>query len=61
MTQMRDKEFYTVDEVAEILSVHRQTVLSWISKGVLLACKLGNKTFRIEKRDLDSYIEKSKG
>jgi len=61
MTNVSDKGFYTVDEVAELLSVHRQTVLFWISRGELIACKLGNKIYRVEKKDLDLYIEKSKG
>lgn len=61
MLELPEKQFYTVDEVAELLSVHRQTVLMWIGTGVLIACKLGTKAYRINRGDLQAYIEETRG
>lgn len=49
-------KFYTVEEVAEILSVHWQTVHALIKRGELKAIKVG-KRYRISDEDLKKYIE----
>lgn len=50
---------YTVKEVAEMLKVHFQTILAYIKDGKLKAMKIG-KGYRISKKDLDDFLEKSK-
>lgn len=50
---------YTVKEVAEMLKVHFQTILAYIKDGKLMAMKIG-KGYRISKKDLDDFLEKSK-
>ncbi len=54
---MIDKKYYTVQEVAELLKLHWQSVLTYIKNGELQAVKLG-KGYRISQQALDSFIEK---
>lgn len=54
-----DNECLTVEQVAELLKVHWQTVLNYIKSGKIKALKLG-KGYRITKRDLDEFINKNK-
>ncbi|HXH23289.1 MAG TPA: helix-turn-helix domain-containing protein [Dehalococcoidia bacterium] len=41
------KAFYTIEEVAELLGLHRATVSHYISSGQLRAARLGHRTVRI--------------
>ncbi|MDQ5886695.1 MAG: hypothetical protein QG628_1092 [Patescibacteria group bacterium] len=54
---MIDKKYYTVQEVAVLLKLHWQSVLTYIKNGELQAVKLG-KGYRISQQALDSFIEK---
>jgi excisionase family DNA binding protein len=56
MARAGDGDFYTVTEAAAILAVSRTTVLRWIEEGRLTAFKLGPKTFRIRKTDVEALI-----
>lgn len=49
----------TVEQVANKLQVHWQTILSYIKSGKLRAVKLG-RGYRIDPQDLSSFIEASK-
>ncbi len=50
-------EFKTVNEVAEALKVHPQTVKRWIAKGQLAAFKLGDRSgWRIADEDLQEFL-----
>lgn len=51
------KEFYTVEELAELLQVHWQTILNYIRSGELKAVKLG-KGYRISKKEFDAFVKK---
>lgn len=53
---MENNEFYTVEQVAELLKVHWQTVLNYIKNGKLKAVKLG-KGYRISKEALQEFIK----
>jgi excisionase family DNA binding protein len=48
-------KLYTVDEVAAILKVHRNTVIMLINTGELKAAKIGRQ-YRIKETDLNDYI-----
>jgi excisionase family DNA binding protein len=48
-------KFYTVQEVADILQVHWQSVLTYIKSGQLDAVKLG-KGYRISETSLQKFI-----
>lgn len=54
---MIDKKYYTVQDVADLLQLHWQSVLTYIKKGELEAVKLG-KGYRISQQALDSFISK---
>lgn len=54
---MVDKKYYTVQEVADLLKLHWQSVLTYIKNGELEAIKLG-KGYRISQQGLDSFIAK---
>jgi len=49
-------EEYTTQEVAEILRIHRLSVIRRIESGKLRARKEGSE-WRISKKDLDAYIK----
>jgi excisionase family DNA binding protein len=55
---MPEKQF-TVEEVAEELRVHPETVRQWIREGELDAFDTG-RGYRISRQDLDDFIEKRK-
>ncbi len=55
---MENNGFYTVEQVAELLQVHWQTVLNYIKAGKLDAVRLG-KGYRISKVALDKFIAKN--
>jgi len=48
-------KFYTVQEVAEMLQIHWQSVLTYIKNGKLEAIKLG-KGYRISETALQKFI-----
>jgi excisionase family DNA binding protein len=52
---MADNTYYTVQEVADLLKLHWQSVLTYIKKGELEALKLG-KGYRISQQALDGFI-----
>lgn len=54
---MVDKKYYTVQEVADLLKLHWQSVLTYIKNGELEAVKLG-KGYRISQQALDIFIAK---
>lgn len=55
---MKNNSFLTVEQVAELLQVHWQTVLNYIKSGKLKALKLG-KGYRISENDLTKFISKN--
>lgn len=54
------KRFYTTEEVAKLLQIDPETVRRYVRQGLLRAVKLGGKFIRIEKADLDTFIENLK-
>lgn len=54
------QHFYTTEEVSNLLQVDVETVRRYVRRGDLKAVKLGGKFIRIEKADLDSFIESLK-
>lgn len=55
ITNMTTEQYYTIEEVAEMLKVVYLTVYRWIQDGKLKAYKAG-KQYRINKTDLDRFI-----
>jgi len=59
INSMEKEQYYTIEEVAEMLKVAYLTVYRWIQSGKLNAVKAG-KQYRIEKSVLDNFIKKEK-
>jgi len=55
---MKNNDFLTVEQVADKLQVHWQTVLNYIKNGKLEALKLG-KGYRISQKALDKFIKEN--
>lgn len=55
-----DQRFFTSDEVARLLKVDPESVRRYVRSGKLRAVKLGGKFIRIDKTDLDKFIEQLK-
>jgi len=51
------QRFYTTEEVAKLLQVDPETVRRYVRQKKLRAVKLGGKFIRIDKADLDIFIE----
>lgn len=56
-TDMSTERVYTLDQVAEWLGFHRNTVRKWIQSGELIASQLG-KGYRIRQADLDDFMRR---
>jgi len=53
----QEKKYYSINEVSKILSVSMGTVYNYIGEGYLKAIKLGKKTIRISKKNLDQFTK----
>lgn len=54
---LSQQRFYTTEEVARLLNVNPESVRRYVRRGKLRAVKLGGRVIRIEKADLDRFIE----
>lgn len=57
---MVDVKLYTVAEVAELLSVTRATVRTWLGNGDLKGVQLPGGDWRVRKEDLDEMLREGK-
>ena len=55
---MENNSFLTVEQVAEALQVHWQTVLNYIKSGKLEALRLG-KGYRISQESLNEFVKQN--
>ena len=55
-----EQRFFITEEVSKLLQVDPETVRRYVRKGDLRAVKLGGKFIRIDKADLDTFIERLK-
>ena len=51
-----DKKYYTVNEIANILSLHKKTIQRYIREKKLKANKIG-KAWRIEEKELETFAK----
>jgi excisionase family DNA binding protein len=51
-------EWYKTGEIADMLGVTRQAVITWIKKGWLKAFKVG-KSYRVTKEDLEDFLRRA--
>src|SRR6056297_1356505 len=54
-----NKEYYTVQQIAQLLDLHEKTVQRYIREGKIKAQKVG-KSWRVAKENLDTFTGKSK-
>jgi excisionase family DNA binding protein len=54
---MEREQYYSIEEVANMLKVAYLTVYRWVQAGKLKAVKAG-KQYRIGKKDLDAFLGK---
>ncbi len=52
-----EQRFYTTSEVAKLLQVDPESVRRYVRRGDLRAVKLGGKFIRIDKADMNTFIE----
>ena len=55
----KQQEFYTAEELADLLKVNIMTIYRYIKANKLSAYKFG-KEFRIEKSEFDKFLAKNK-
>src|SRR3990167_2553926 len=55
-----EQRFFITEEVSKLLQVDPETVRRYVRKGDLRAVKLGGKFIRIDKADLDTFLERLK-
>jgi excisionase family DNA binding protein len=55
-----EQRFYTTEEVASLLQVDPESVRRYVRSGKLKAVKLGGKFIRVEKADLNNFINSLK-
>ena len=55
-----EQRFYTTEEVSKLLQIDPETVRRYVRQGDLRAVKLGGKFIRIDKADLNAFIERLK-
>jgi excisionase family DNA binding protein len=53
---MPNEQYYSIEEVSDILKVAYLTVYRWVQAKHLIALKAG-KQYRIKKEDLDSFLK----
>lgn len=57
---MTDGKYLTVEEVAKELRVSTDIVYKWLNTGELVGYQLVRKIWRIERADLDRFLEARK-
>lgn len=55
-TTNKDSNFYTPQEFADIVGVHRLTVYRWIETNKIDSIKIGQRVIRIPKRELEKHM-----
>ena len=51
-----DNEFYTINEVAEMLRSSNRTIVNWIKSGDISALELSHKKKLISKEEIQRFI-----
>src|SRR5712691_6272268 len=51
-----ERSYYSISEVAELLGVSRVSIWRWISSGKLPVSRLGHRTVRIKREDLQQLL-----
>lgn len=53
----KNEQYYTLNEVSELLKVHPNTLRNWDANGTLKAARIGVKRIRrYRKEDIDNFV-----
>jgi excisionase family DNA binding protein len=56
---MVDERWFTVEQIADLLQVHPETVRSWLRSGRLKGRAFGGKTgWRVRESELNAFLER---
>ena len=61
MTVKTDSEYISINQAADLISAHPNTVRNLISSGKLPAFRIGSKLVRISKKDLEAVLSPYEG
>ena len=63
MVTVVDERLFTVEQIAERLQVHENTVLSWLKRGELRGIRLGGTKagWRIRASELERFLSEREG
>lgn len=53
---MKDKQFYSTNEILEMFSIHRQTLFQWRKKGLISYQIIGKRKFIYKKEDVEKLL-----
>jgi excisionase family DNA binding protein len=53
---MIESRYMTTTELASDLGVHRATIVRWIKAGIIPAKRLGPRTFKIVRQDVETVL-----
>ena len=57
-----DERWFTVEQIAEKLQVHPQTIRRWLREGALRGRNFGGRTgYRVRESDLKEFLERPAG
>lgn len=59
MQDLPEKEFYSPEEIGQLLGLSDETIRGYIKKGDLQAYKF-NKIWRVRKKDFEKFLEDHK-
>jgi len=58
--QIADLDIMTPQQIAKYVQVHVKTVYEWIKSGELVAFKISPRSWRIERKDVDNFLQSRK-
>jgi excisionase family DNA binding protein len=56
MIKLPEKELFRPDEVADIFSVSKSTVYTWLDNGTLTGVKIAGSTVRVDRESIEGVI-----
>jgi len=59
VTMQKEKEFYLVEELADVLRVSNMTIYRYIKAHKIKAYKIG-KEFRVEKKEFQAFLNNAR-
>jgi excisionase family DNA binding protein len=61
MSDLKNKEVFTISDAAEFLSVNKNTIYNWMNLGIIKGTRISPRKVLIYKKDILRIFEDSKG